>query len=197
MDGVGGTIKNVIFRKVKSGHVVVYTPNQFADAALKFVPSITTVYLPCTEEITEHGNIEQSPAIATMLSIHKFERYINKRGECSISFFKTAVDQEPFHTVVLQDWYRLWSRRIQYKWQRMLKMWRILPGRWQWMASMPCLQKMVPRDMFLWISLIYHFIVGRKYGFLFSSIESTQGKKCKIWERIKVFDPFLLSPYKD
>ena len=36
MDGVGGTIKNVIFRKVKSGHVVVYAPNQFADAA--FVP---------------------------------------------------------------------------------------------------------------------------------------------------------------
>ena len=72
MDGVGGTIKNVIFRKMKSGHDVVYTPNQFADAALKFVPSITTVYLPCTEEITEPGNIDQSPAIAATLSIHKF-----------------------------------------------------------------------------------------------------------------------------
>ena len=101
MDGVGGTIKNVIFRKVKSGHAVVYTPNQFADVTLKFVPSITTVYLPCTEEITEPGNIDQSPAIAATLSIHKFERYINERGECSISFYKTAVDQEPFHT----QWY--------------------------------------------------------------------------------------------
>ena len=86
MDGVGGTIKNVIFQKVKSAHVVVYTPNQFADAALKFVPSIATVYLQCTEKITEPGNIDQSPAIAATLSIHKFERYINERGECSIHF---------------------------------------------------------------------------------------------------------------
>ena len=66
MDGVSGTIKNVIFRKVKSGHVVVYTANQFADVAFKFVPSITTVYLLCTEEITEPGNIDQSPAIAAL-----------------------------------------------------------------------------------------------------------------------------------
>ena len=53
-----------------------------------------------TEE-SDHGNIDQSPAIAASLSIHKFERYINERGECSISFFKTTADQEPFHT----QWY--------------------------------------------------------------------------------------------
>ena len=40
MDDVGGTIKNVIFRKVKSGQIVVHTPKEFSDAAMKFVPSI-------------------------------------------------------------------------------------------------------------------------------------------------------------
>ena len=43
MDGVGGTIKNVTFQKVKSGQIVVHTPKGFSDAAIKFVPSIITV----------------------------------------------------------------------------------------------------------------------------------------------------------
>ena len=38
-----GTIKNVIFRKVKSGQIVVHTPKEFSDAAMKFVPSIVIV----------------------------------------------------------------------------------------------------------------------------------------------------------
>ena len=43
MDDVGGTIKNVIFHNVKSGQIVVHTPKEFSDAAMKFVPSIITV----------------------------------------------------------------------------------------------------------------------------------------------------------
>ena len=43
MDDVGGTIKNVIFHKVKSGQIVVHTPKEFSDAAMKFVPSIIIV----------------------------------------------------------------------------------------------------------------------------------------------------------
>ena len=44
VDGVGGTIKNVIFRKVKSGQIVAHTPKEYSDAAMKFVASIITVY---------------------------------------------------------------------------------------------------------------------------------------------------------
>ena len=51
MDDVGGTIKNVICGKVKSGQIVVHTPKEFSDAAIKFVPSIITVYLPKSDEI--------------------------------------------------------------------------------------------------------------------------------------------------
>ena len=98
MDDVGGTIKNAILRKVKSGQIVVHTPKDFSDAAMKFVPSIITVYLPKSDEIVEPESIHQAPSIPETLLIHKFVRQINYRGDCSIEFFKTAVDQQAFHT---------------------------------------------------------------------------------------------------
>ena len=45
MDDVGRTIKNIIFRKVKTGQIVVHAPKEFSDAAMKFVPFIIAVYL--------------------------------------------------------------------------------------------------------------------------------------------------------
>ena len=53
MDDVSETIKNVIFRKVKSSQIVVHTPKEFSDAVMKFVPSIITKYLPKSDEIVE------------------------------------------------------------------------------------------------------------------------------------------------
>ena len=38
MDNVGGTTR-------ESGQIVVHTPKEFFDAAMKFLPSIITVYL--------------------------------------------------------------------------------------------------------------------------------------------------------
>ena len=101
MNDVGRTIKNVTFRKVKSGQIVVHTLKEFSDAAMKFVPSIITVYLPISDEIVEPESINQSLSIPKTLSIYKFVRQINDRGDCSIEFFKMVVDQEAFHT----QWY--------------------------------------------------------------------------------------------
>ena len=97
MDGVGGTIKKVTFQKVKSGQIVAHTPKGFSDAAIKFVPSIITVYLPRWDEIVEPESIHQEPSIPKTLSIYKFVWQINDRRDCSIEFFKTMVDQEAFH----------------------------------------------------------------------------------------------------
>ena len=102
MDDIGETIKNVIFWKVKSGQIVVHTPNEFSDPAIKFVSSIITVYLPKSDEIVEPESIHQAPSIPETLLIHKFVWQINDRGDCSIEFFKTAVDQEAFHI----QWYK-------------------------------------------------------------------------------------------
>ena len=72
MNDVGRTIKNVTFRKVKSGQIVVHTLKEFSDAAMKFVPSIITVYLPKSDEIVEPESIHQAPSIPETLLIHKF-----------------------------------------------------------------------------------------------------------------------------
>ena len=100
MDDVGGTIKNVIFRKVKSGQIVVHTPKEFSDAAMKFVPSIIAVYLPKSDKIVEPESIHQAQSIPETLSIHKFVRQINDRGDCSVEFSKTAVDQKVSYSMV-------------------------------------------------------------------------------------------------
>ena len=50
---VGGTIKNVIFRKINSGQIVAHTPKEFSNTAMKFAPSIITVYLLRSDEIVK------------------------------------------------------------------------------------------------------------------------------------------------
>ena len=40
MDGFGGSIKNLVFRDVKSGRLSISTPKEFADEEQKLVPSI-------------------------------------------------------------------------------------------------------------------------------------------------------------
>ena len=62
-DDVGGPIKNAIFRKVKSGQIMVHKPKESSDAAMKFVLSIITVYLPKLDEIVEHESMHQAPSI--------------------------------------------------------------------------------------------------------------------------------------
>ena len=57
MNDVGGNIKKTLLRKVKSGQIVVHTLKEFSDAAMKFVPSIITVYLPKSDEIVEPESI--------------------------------------------------------------------------------------------------------------------------------------------
>ena len=52
MDGIGGMV-NVIFGKVKSGQLVVYSLLEFPETVTKFVPSIHSVYLPENKNIVE------------------------------------------------------------------------------------------------------------------------------------------------
>ena len=100
-DDVRGAIKNVIYRKLKSGQIVVHTPKEFSDSAMEFVISIITAYLPKFDEIVKPESIHQAPSIPQRFSIHKFVRQINDT-DCSIEFFKTVVDQEVFHI----QWYK-------------------------------------------------------------------------------------------
>ena len=81
MDDVGETIKNILFRKVNSGQIVVHTSKEFPDAALKLVSSIITVYLPKSDEIVEPESIHQVPSTPETLSVHKFVRQVNDKED--------------------------------------------------------------------------------------------------------------------
>ena len=59
MDGVGGAVKNIIFRKVKSGFVTLDSPFEFHQAILIFDPSIKRVYLPDIDVLNDSENMEQ------------------------------------------------------------------------------------------------------------------------------------------
>ena len=85
MDGVGGTVKNVVFRKVKSGQEVIYSP-QFSEAVKTFVSAIHAVYLPESENIIEPKGIQSSRKIKETLKIHKFERKVDPNGNTYINF---------------------------------------------------------------------------------------------------------------
>lgn len=45
IDGAGGTVKNLVFRAVKSEKNSVKTPEEFTNAVNLLIPSISSVYL--------------------------------------------------------------------------------------------------------------------------------------------------------
>ena len=92
MNGVGRTVKNVVFRKVKLGKVVIYSPLEFFEAIKTIVPAIHAVYLPESENIIEPKGIESSKKIKETLKIHKLEQKVDPNGNTYINFYKIAND---------------------------------------------------------------------------------------------------------
>ena len=44
MDGIGGTIKNMVFRQVKAGKIIINSAEDFYNAANQFCASIATLF---------------------------------------------------------------------------------------------------------------------------------------------------------
>ena len=96
MDCIRGTIKNLVFRQVKSGRVVINSVEEFRVAANKFVPSIATLFQQEKDLLCEPDNINQSPSISATLQIHKFVRSSTALGGTIIDFLSNG--KEPCHT---------------------------------------------------------------------------------------------------
>ena len=86
MDCVGGTIKNQVYKEVPSGRLVIDIPQEFEMAAQTLVPAIT-IYLLESEMFQEPNEIENAPAIAETLQIHKVARKFNSQGVACIEFY--------------------------------------------------------------------------------------------------------------
>ena len=101
MDGVGGTLKNIMFRKVKSGEISFETAKDFADNARKICNAIHTIYLPKSDEKVEKDKVLHARAIPQTLKVHKVIRQYNDvDGSWTLQFYKIATDMDPFHSQV-------------------------------------------------------------------------------------------------
>ena len=80
IDGIVGTLKNVILKKVKSGQLVVHSPLEVSEAVTKFVPSVHAVHLPANENIVEPVDISMARKIDQTLKIRKLERKCIQNG---------------------------------------------------------------------------------------------------------------------
>ena len=59
MDSVGGTVKNFVFRKVKSGFLTIDSPFEFYQTVKNYVRAIKCVYVSNEDVFEEPENMEQ------------------------------------------------------------------------------------------------------------------------------------------
>lgn len=60
MDGIGGTMKDLVFQQVKSGKVIINSAKEFYELANLYVPSISTIFEMEKHLLFEPDDIEQS-----------------------------------------------------------------------------------------------------------------------------------------
>ena len=88
MDGIGGTMKIVVFRHVKSGRIIVNSAKEFSEAANQFCPSITTLFQRSYAILSEPIDIEEAPIIPRTLKILNLKRSNQTAtGEVKNDFF--------------------------------------------------------------------------------------------------------------
>ena len=97
MDGIGGTIKNLIFRRVLSEDVVINTPKEFATFADQ-ISNIDCLFLEKDELLEEPEDVANASPIPSTLKVHKVIRVANRQNTFSNYFFYLSEDSEPFHT---------------------------------------------------------------------------------------------------
>ena len=100
MDGIGGTIKNVVFKKVLSGSTVINTPKESAESA-NTVSTISCLYLANEDLLQEPDHVKDCPPIPNTIKTHKIVWSYTSKGVPCNKFFYVSNDEEP-HFV---QWY--------------------------------------------------------------------------------------------
>ena len=77
IDGVGGTIKRVVYGMVKSKHININTAEEFAAKASKGVSSIKSLYLLQKDEIIEPSFVKNAPAVKGNVDVQHIKRDYN------------------------------------------------------------------------------------------------------------------------
>ena len=98
-DGVGGTVKNMVYRRVLAGDMNE-NPKQSADFAYE-VCNVDTLFLPHEYLIQEPEQMKYADPIPHTLQTHKVVRCFKERNVPFLKFFYLSSDAEPHFT----QWY--------------------------------------------------------------------------------------------
>ena len=96
MDGIGGTVKNLVCHRFLSGNLVINTPREFAEFATQ-INSVDCLFLEKSEFIQEPEEVSKAKPIPSTLKVYKVSRVRNGPHSFSNHFFKLSEDLEPFH----------------------------------------------------------------------------------------------------
>ena len=100
MDGVGGTVKNMVYRRVLAGDVVIDNPKKFADFANE-VCHVDSLFLPGESLMQGPEQINYAEPIPHTLQTHRVVRCFNERNVPYNKFYYLSSDEEPHFT----QWY--------------------------------------------------------------------------------------------
>ena len=104
MDGIGGCVKNVVYRAVLAEKVVINTPKEFSDFANDHIKTISVLYMSSSEILNEPEHIKDTPYVESMctLQVHMIKSFKTKAGFSYLEFYRIATEEKPFYT----HWYR-------------------------------------------------------------------------------------------
>ena len=94
MDGIGGNIKNMVFKKVLSRITVINTPKTFAEFA-NTVSTISCLFLPNEDLLQEPDHVKDFTPIPNTTKMHKVVRSYTSKGPPCNKFFYLSNDEEP------------------------------------------------------------------------------------------------------
>ena len=86
VDGIGGAVKNTVFRKVLSGEAKIASPEEFAKYA-NDICEVHSLYLPTDEILAEPEEVENATAIPDTSKTHCVIRGLSKHGITLLKFF--------------------------------------------------------------------------------------------------------------
>ena len=89
MDRIGGTIKNFVFRQVKSGQIIINSAEDFCKAAKQFCPSTTTLLQKSGVILREPSDIEEAPTIQERVRFTSSEDALPRQPEKPKSIFSS------------------------------------------------------------------------------------------------------------
>ena len=97
MDGVGGAIKNKVYRDVKSGKAHFKGAKSFAEYVDITIRNIKPLYLPLDDVLQEPSEVDLALKIKSALDVHCVRRELTVDGITKVKLFKVALDKEPFY----------------------------------------------------------------------------------------------------